>query len=348
MESKLQPQGHPPYSTRISATMSRSETPPSGQRWRVPKELHGARLDAVLAQLDPEISRTRWKTWIQEGRVSVRDEEVRRPNRIMNGGEELTVRRPGPAQSTDSAGRVIEELNLLHDDEAIAVVDKPAGLVVHPNERHGGGGTLADLLRARFGDLPSIQGEYRAGIVHRLDRLTSGVMVVGKTEAALADLKRQFQERVVEKRYLAVVHEEPRFASDWIESRIAPEPRNPRRMRVLAPESEEEGREASTYYEVLERYGCASLLECRPKTGRTHQIRVHLASIGLPIVGDRIYKHPGALRTKLPDNVPGLGRQALHARQLSFAHPVSGETLTFEAKPPEDFERLVEFLRSTI
>ena len=221
---------------QIARTMipGREEQEPE-RTFTVPPELGGLRLDAVLARLAPDASRGRWKGAVRASLVRVGETTVKRPNRLMNPGETIHARLPAAAPSTDPAGRPIQELTVLHEDEAIVVVDKQPGLVVHPNERHGAGGTLADLLVERYGELPSIQsGPFpRPGIVHRLDRLTSGVMVVGRTVEALERLKAQFQERTVEKHYLALVHGVPRFSSEWLQKRIAPDPRNPRRVRVL-------------------------------------------------------------------------------------------------------------------
>ncbi len=173
---------------------------------------------------------------------------------------------------------------ILYEDEDIVAFDKPAGLVVHRNDRYGGG-TLADLAQARYGPLPEVQGEHRPGIVHRLDRETSGVIVLGRTQEALEELKRQFKEREAEKTYLAFVHESPRFDSEWIDEPIGTDERHPERKMVV-PRGQ--GREASTYYEVRERFRGFSLIECKPRTGRTHQIRVHLSWAEHSLVGDRL------------------------------------------------------------
>ena len=224
----------------------------------------------------------------------------------------------------------------------LLVVDKPAGLIVHRNERYQTA-TLADMAMQQFGDLPSIQGEHRPGIAHRLDRLTSGVLLLGRTTEALESIKAQFKARTVAKTYLALVHGDPRFDSNWIETSIGPSADGRGRFKIV-PEGQ--GRAASTYYEVRERFHGFAYVEVRPRTGRTHQIRVHLTSIGLPIVGDWTYKHAGALKVPLPAEAPAMPRQALHAHRIELDHPVTGERVTFESRLAADMEALLEWLRA--
>ncbi|MEM9801781.1 MAG: RluA family pseudouridine synthase [Planctomycetota bacterium] len=317
----------------------------------VPDDLGGARLDVALAALVPGWSRSRLQRAIKGGAVRVDGETVLRPNTAVDAGARVEITLVEEVEvSTDVEGRAIAELDVLYEDDAIAVIDKPAGLVTHSNPRQRSG-TVADLAVKRYGDLPRVQGEDRPGIVHRLDRLTSGVMVLGRTRAALEALKAQFQARSVEKTYLAVVHGTPRFDTEWLTGAIRPSPKNPERMRVISgPEAEElveegEARSAETFIERLEDFGCATLVAAHPKTGRTHQIRVHLQSAGIPIVGDRLYGPRGAVATPLPPDAPKLERPALHARRIAFEHPVSGERVTFEAPVPADVEALLDALR---
>ena len=315
---------------------------PHLRRFTVPESLAGARLDVALAQLAEGWSRSRLQALVRARRVRVDGAEVCRPRTAVEAGARLEVDFPAAEPATTPDGEAITGLEVLHEDEHIVVIDKPAGLVAHPNT-HFQTGTVSHLAEGRFGELPRVQGEDRPGIVHRLDRLTSGVMVIGRSPEAIRCLKEQFKGRRVDKTYLAIVHGVPRFDSEWIEKSIAPVPRHPDRFRVV---SDGEGREASTYVETRERFRGFALLECKPKTGRTHQIRVHVASGGHPIVGDRVYHHPGPLPVPLPEDAPHPKRQALHARALSFEHPASGERVRFEAPLPDDMRELLEWLRA--
>jgi 23S rRNA pseudouridine1911/1915/1917 synthase len=306
----------------------------------VPAELEGARLDRALAILVDGWSRSQLKRMVLGGSVRVDGEIVERPGTPVRPGAVLNVvfpPRPGPTEGAGGTGDVVT----LYEDEHIIAIDKSAGLVVHRNERHDGG-TVADLMQARYGPLPDLYGGTRPGIIHRLDRETSGVMIVGRTEEALLGLQKLFRERKVEKTYVAICHGEPRFESDWIETPIGTDPRRPARMAVV-PEGE--GRQASTFYSVLERFSGFTSVECRPKTGRTHQIRVHLTSIGLPLVADKTYRHPGTLAVPLPGEAPDPGRQALHALRISFDHPITGEAMNIEAPLPADMADLLAWLR---
>ena len=318
----------------------------------IPADQAGARLDVALAALVQGRSRSQLQRLIKGGGASVGGREVRRPNTPVEAGDRVVLTLDGDQEvSTDVEGAAILDLQVLHEDDAIIVIDKPAGLVCHPNPRQPRG-TLSDLARERFGDLPEVQGENRPGIVHRLDRLTSGVIVLGRTLEALRSLKAQFKGREVSKTYLAVVHGTPRFDSEWRTGAIGSSPRNPERMRVVPAALEEEllergeARTAETLVERVEDLGPATLVAAHPRTGRTHQIRVHLQDAGLPIVGDRVYSKGGAHRTPLPRSVHAMERPALHARRLSFSHPASGEAVTFEAPLPADMEALLEQLRA--
>jgi 23S rRNA pseudouridine1911/1915/1917 synthase len=211
---------------------------------------------------------------------------------------------------------------------------------------------VADLAVARFGPLPQVQGEDRPGIVHRLDRLTSGVMILGLTIEALEGLKAQFKDRKVAKTYHAIVHGEPRFDTEWRTGAIAASVKTPDRMRVVAEGLEKqmveagEARAAETLIERIEDFGCASYVAAKPKTGRTHQIRVHLQHAGLPIIGDRVYGPKGAVKAPLPKTVPKMQRPALHAWELCVDHPVTGERMTFSAPMPDDMQAVLDALRA--
>lgn len=305
----------------------------------VPSELDGARLDVVLARLVPSLSRTRLQELVRDGRVELAGEHVRRPGTRVVSGQGLSIEMQGEAAAATE--RVpVAPLVVLFEDEHLAAIDKPAGVITHPTEKYRGG-TISDLAVEHFGDLPTVHGEDRPGIVHRLDRLTSGVLLIGKTRAALEGLKTAFKERRVTKTYLAIVYGSPRFDSDWIETWIRPPARPGDRLRT-APEGE--GRDAQTYYEVIERFDRSACVRCRPKTGRTHQIRVHMSSIGHALVGDPLYR-PRHTSLVLPSAAPSLRRQALHAAAIAFDHPVTGERIEVEAPLPADMRGLLEWLR---
>lgn len=320
------------------------------RRIEVPEGAAGARIDVVIAEALDGLSRSRIQRMVKGGSVTVDGTAARRPSATVAAGAVIELDTDDAYEvSTDVSGAVIDDLDVLHQDEHVAVVHKPAGLLTHPSSRQRGG-TLADLAVQRFGALPQVQGEDRPGIVHRLDRLTSGVMVLGLTTEALEHLKAQFKDRTVEKTYHAVVHGNPRFDSDWLTGAIESSPKSPDRMRVVPEHLREErlaegARVAETFLERVEDFRGGSLVAAHPKTGRTHQIRVHLQAAGLPIVGDRAYGPRGGLREPLPKGTPVMERPALHARRLTFDHPVSGERMTFEAPLPEDMERLLAFLR---
>jgi 23S rRNA pseudouridine1911/1915/1917 synthase len=290
----------------------------------------GLRLDQALASL-AGVTRAQARRWIDEGRARLAGRAARAAQRVA-AGERIEAEPPEPA-----AARLEPEaiaLAVLHEDADLIVVDKPAGLVVHPAPGHPGG-TLVNALLHRCGDLAGIGGVLRPGIVHRLDRGTSGVMVAAKSDAAHASLAAQFHDHSVERVYLALVRGAPSAAEGRVERPIGRHPRDRKRMSVggTAP------RRAATAWRVRERFaarGCA-LLEVRPETGRTHQIRVHLAASGLPIVGDPVYGR--ARRGELP-----IERPALHAAVLGFTHPRSGARLRFEAPLPADFRAALERL----
>jgi 23S rRNA pseudouridine1911/1915/1917 synthase len=253
------------------------------------------------------------------------------------------------------AGPVAEEIPLvfLHVDEAIAVVNKPAGMVVHPAKGNWKG-TLAGALKWHLerageadGGLSTAGGPTRPGIVHRLDRDTSGVIVVARTEAAHHALARQFERRTVNKTYLALTQGQPRFDADEIDLPIGIHPYQREKMAVRRDHAT--SRQAVTRYEVLERFAAGALVRLAPRTGRTHQIRVHLAAVGAPVLCDGLYSgrtviEPGFLG--LPPGPPLLERQALHAAALELDHPVSGERLRFEAPLPADLERMLAALQA--
>lgn len=311
----------------------------------------GERLDRWLARAFPDISRTRFQTLIAEGRVTVEGETVREPRHKLAGGQTIAVALPEPATALPAAEAL--DLDIVYEDESLVVIDKPAGLVVHPAAGHQSG-TLVNALLAHCGDsLSGINGVRRPGIVHRLDKDTTGLLVVAKTDAAHRGLARQFaahgRDGRLERAYLAVVWGKPPRRKGTVEANLG---RSAANRKKIAVSTSQQAREAVTHYALRETFGdVASLVECRLETGRTHQIRVHMAHIGHPLMGDQTYGKgfaTSASRLSPParDALERLGRQALHAAVLGFEHPVSGLPLRFESPPPGDVAELLVALRN--
>jgi len=290
----------------------------------------GRRLDAFLARASG-LSRARVQGLIERGAVLV-DGHPRKPRHALRIGERVTLAVPPPEPLALTPEAI--PLDILYEDEDLLVLNKPAGLVVHP----GAGrttGTLVHALLAHCRELPGIGGVERPGIVHRLDRETSGVMVAAKSEAAHASLSAQFKARVVRKRYLALVRGTVGHETGRIEAAIGRRERDRKRMGVRA----RGGREARTDYRVLRRRADMTLIEASLETGRTHQIRVHFAHIGHPVVGDTVYGGRGSRRLAASD-APRAGRQMLHAWRLGFHHPRTGVWVEFTAPVPGDLRAL--------
>jgi 23S rRNA pseudouridine1911/1915/1917 synthase len=313
------------------------------RRFRVPDSARGTRLDQIVLGLlrdaEQEVSRSRLQAWIKAGRLRFQGAVVTKPGMLLlSGGDlELDVETRPEARAIPEGS---SEIRIVHADDHVIVIDKPAGLLTHRNTEHGERGA-ADLVVDQFGPMPDLGDSLRPGVAHRIDRETSGLLVFGRTAESLAALKDQFRARSVAKTYLALVHGVPRFDSDWIENWLGRSERARDRIGVM-PEGE--GRHASTYYEVRKRFDGFALLAVFPKTGRTHQIRVHMSAAGLPIVGDSLYAPRGKAISKLPAGAPAMTRHALHAHALEFTHPVTGEALRFESPLAEDMARLVAFL----
>ena len=305
---------------------------------QVPLDVAGQRLDRFLATLPDLATRSRAKSLIDGGRVLV-DGTVRKAAHVLRAGERVVITVPPP----EPAGVAAEALPLvvLYEDAHLLAIDKPAGMVVHPapGARHG---TVVNALLHRLGALGGVGDPERPGIVHRLDRDTSGVLLVARTPQALTGLARQFHDRTLTKRYVAIVHGVVRASAGVIDQAIGRHPRERQRMSVRT----RRGRTAVTRFEVVERFPGATLLRLAPQTGRTHQLRVHLAGLGHPIVADRLYG--GRAR---PDSgaaaaaLAACPRQALHAESIAFVHPATGAQVVVRAPLPADLERLLGELR---
>jgi 23S rRNA pseudouridine1911/1915/1917 synthase len=299
---------------------------------RVGPELAGQRLDVALAKLEPGLSRAQVRRLVESGEVTVAGAAVKPAHRLKL-GERIAGRVP-PAEPVNVAAEALP-LVVLFEDPDVIVIDKPAGLVVHPAPGHAGG-TLVNALLHHCRDLSGVGGELRPGIVHRLDKDTSGVLVVAKNDRAHRSLAAQFKAHTVEREYLALVRGAPGAASGKVDAAIGRHPTDRKKMSTRA----KRGRAAVTHFKVEEKLRGATLLRVRLETGRTHQVRVHLASIGLPVLGDPVYGGGRAASAEL-----GLTRQALHAARLGFVHPASGEMLRFESPLPADLAAALAALR---
>jgi 23S rRNA pseudouridine1911/1915/1917 synthase len=302
---------------------------------RVPAEFSGLRLDQALARLLPDYSRSRLQDWVKRALVTV-DGAKAAPKDKVWGGERIQVRTEPAVEGHAFSPQPIK-LAIVHEDDDILVVDKPAGLVVHP----GNGNPDGTMLNALLHHAPALAAVPRAGIVHRLDKDTSGLLVVAKTLAAQTSLVRQLQAHTVQREYLAVVVGKPK-ATGKIEATIGRHPVARTKMAVVA-----RGKAAITHYRRLRAGDGWSLVQCRLETGRTHQIRVHMHSIGHPLVGDPVYGS-GRLERTLPPAARNFQRQALHAARLALIHPASGAGSTFESPLPADIEALLAALEQHV
>jgi 23S rRNA pseudouridine1911/1915/1917 synthase len=310
----------------------------------VVEPLHaGKRLDSFLAEMLPAHSRVQLRRVIVGGGVKV-DGLGRKVAFKLSGGERISVQLP----SMPTAGPQPENipLEVLYEDDALIAVNKPPFMVVHPARGHWSG-TLASALSHHFRELSTAGGATRPGIVHRLDRDTSGVLVCAKADPVHMLLAEQFENRTTEKEYFAIVVGVPDRDRDWIDQPIGPHPYHREKMAIRPQHPD--SREAQTFYEVVERFEGFAVVKVLPKTGRTHQIRLHLAYVGHPVLCDRLYGGRSQVtrgeiaRTKEEEIL--LNRQALHARRLSISHPTTGEGITFEAPLPQDLQVTLDFLR---
>ena len=308
------------------------------QNLRVPVAAAGRRLDQVLAELYPQFSRSRLTTWVKSGDVLL-DGKVVAPRQIVR-GEELVTLNAQPTQEVPLAPEDIA-LDIRYEDEDVLVVNKQVGLVVHPGAGQAAGTLQNALLHydARLTEIP------RAGIVHRLDKDTSGLMVIARTLRAHASLVEQLQARDVHRQYQAVVYG-ALIAGGSANAPIGRHPRDRLRQAVVAEPS---GKPAVTHYRVRERFRAHTLIECRLETGRTHQIRVHMAHLRHPLVGDATYgglKLPKGASAELTQTLHAFRRQALHAEKLEFKHPAIGKTISVAAEAPADMQGLIVALRA--
>lgn len=305
------------------------------QTEQVPEQGDGERLDRVAAQLWPEFSRARLQQWIDGGQLTVNGGVKRRRDKVFLG--DVLELEAQPEEEGDWQPQAIP-LEIVWEDDDLLVVNKPAGLVVHP----GAGNPDGTLLNAVLHHCPDNASVPRAGIVHRLDRDTTGLMVIAKSLQAQTELVRQLQARSVRREYAAIVWGHPKD-SGRIEANIGRHPTQRTRMAVLR----QGGKPAITRYELLERFTHHCWIRCNLETGRTHQIRVHMTHLGFPLVGDPAYRKGGVPRLSEPleAQIQDLGRQALHAYQLTLEHPGNSKTVSWQAELPQDMAQLLSALR---
>ncbi|MEA5114136.1 MAG: RluA family pseudouridine synthase [Geobacteraceae bacterium] len=298
------------------------------------------RLDQFITGKVPDLTRTAVQRLIENGLITVNGRPSK-PSLKLKGGETIVVEIPPPVPAAPVAEKI--PLSILYEDSDLIVVDKPAGMPVHPGAGNPGG-TLVNALLAHCRDLSGIGGEIRPGIVHRIDKGTTGVLVVAKNDRAHLALSRQFKEHSIKRVYVAFVYGSPAKDKGTIEGDIGRHPVDRKRMSGSA----RSGKRAVTHWKVTGRFGPVAVLELRLETGRTHQIRVHLSEAGFPLLGDPVYGGSGRISqirdTELRAMVRRLGRQALHARTLGFIHPASGEYLEFSSPLPGDMGELLEYM----
>ena len=320
---------------RQSSTSSAGEV----RTGTIPESAAGLRIDAGLAQAEPDLSRERIKALILEGAVTLGGRIANRPSVKLATGMAYAIALP-QAQPLDAEAQAIA-LDIVFEDEHLLVVDKPAGLVVHPAAGHADGTLVNALLHHCRGQLSGIGGVARPGIVHRIDKDTSGLLVVAKTDSAHLGLAAQFAEHSINRRYVAVVQGRPNPANGTVRGNIGRSDHDRKKMALVG---EAKGKHAVTHYSTEERLRDATRIECRLATGRTHQVRVHMASIGPALLGDPLYSRPPKpLRDLL--RAADFRRQALHAQRLGFIHPVTGSECDFFSPIPADMAELLDRLR---
>lgn len=321
-----------------------TEEAPSGSiKLTVDEESDGRRIDRYLSDLFSAFSRTVLQKAISAGGVQVNGQNIK-PSYKLVADDVVTVTLPEEPDSNVQPEDI--PLNIVYEDESLVVVNKAAGMIVHPGKGHHKG-TLAGALQHHFDTLSDAAGSLRPGIVHRLDRDTTGIIVIARNNLVHHHLSRQFEQRTVKKEYRALVNGEMNLDADHITTHIKVDPRKRERMVICEPSGN--SREASTYYEAAERFRGYSYVALHPRTGRTHQLRVHMQHVGHPLVADRMYRGGRALnRQDLKHSEADeilIRRHALHAFRLTFEHPETGETMTFEAPLAEDMQRTLDALR---
>lgn len=335
--------------------MTQSHPPAGRQVFKTSEADIGKRLDVFLAEQLPELSRSRIQQLLEQGNAGIegQSESAAKASFRLRGGERLWIEAVPPPPLHATPEKI--ELNILYEDDDVAAIDKPAGMIVHA----GAGvhsGTLVNALLHHFGKLSEVSGELRPGIVHRLDKNTSGVILVAKNDVAHRHLAEQFSGRRVEKEYIALVHGTVQKAEGAIDLAIGRDPVRRIRMSVKSGTAADKGRHALSRYRVLKRYRGFTLLAVRILTGRTHQIRVHLSAIGHPIVGDTLYGAPGAIQSVLlsataqnkdsaQQQEPTLERNFLHAARLRFEQPRNGVTIEIRAPIPVCLEAFLAKLQ---
>ena len=298
----------------------------------------GWRLDRALASAVPTLSRERLKTLIRSGAVEAESGAVRDPATKVKGDERLTVAVPEPEPAHNEPQDI--PLTIVFEDDHLLVVDKPAGLVVHPAAGNFDGTLVNALLHHCGSSLSGIGGVARPGIVHRIDKDTSGLLAVAKTDVAHEGLARQFAAHSIDRRYLAIVSGVPKSGGGVVDATLARSTTNRKKIAIVEGGR---GKHAVTHWKRLELIKDAALVECRLETGRTHQVRVHMASIGHPLIGDPVYGRSGKTHDKLLKDL-GFHRQALHATELGFTHPVTRLKLSFSSPMPSDMQELFNAL----
>jgi 23S rRNA pseudouridine1911/1915/1917 synthase len=299
---------------------------------RISESADGWRLDRALADAVPTLSRERLKTLIAAGQVTGPEGLVRDAKRKAAAGALFSVTVPAPEPAHNEAQEIA--LNVVFEDEHLIVIDKQAGLVVHPAAGNLDGTLVNALLHHCAGQLSGIGGVARPGIVHRIDKDTSGLMVAAKTDRAHEGLARQFKAHSIDRRYKAIVAGVPRLLQGTVDAPLARSQTNRKKIAIVA-----NGRRAVTHWRKLEELRDAALVECRLETGRTHQVRVHMASIGHALIGDPVYGRTRSAHRALLETL-GFQRQALHAAHLGFIHPVNSSALSFQSEMPADMQEL--------